>query len=111
MNQNQAEELVTVLRRVMAPEDGLPPGVGGDFIRALRTELEPFIRLASVPYCEYMNEKAAAIYCSTPVATLQRKRSEGKGPVYIKDGAKVLYARKDLDRYMAARKVKTYEQS
>lgn len=46
-----------------------------------------------------------------PVSTLQRKRVDGKGPVYIKDGAKVLYARKDLDRYMAARKVKTYEQS
>lgn len=42
---------------------------------------------------------------------MQRKRVDGKGPVYIKDGAKVLYARKDLDRYMAARKVKTYEQN
>lgn len=56
-------------------------------------------------------EKAASFYCSTPVSTLQRKRVDGKGPVYIKDGAKVLYARKDLDQYMAARKVKTYEQS
>ena len=72
MSRNQAEELVAALRRAMTPDDGLPTGVGGDIIRALRTELEPFIRLASVPYCEYMDEKAAAIYCSTPVATLQR---------------------------------------
>ncbi len=89
---------------------GCLPESAGDIIRALRTELEPFIRLASVPYCEYMDEKAAAIYCSTPVATLQRKRSEGKGPVFIKDGAKVLYARRDLDKYMEARKVRTYDE-
>ena len=106
MSRNQAEELVAAIRRAMIPDDGLPPGVGG----ALRTELEPFIRLASVPYCEYMDEKAAAIYCSTPVATLQRKRSEGKGPIFIKDGAKVLYARRDLDKYMEARKVRTYDE-
>jgi len=107
MSRNQAEELVAAIRRAMIPDDGLPPGV---IIRALRTELEPFIRLASVPYCEYMDEKAAAIYCSTPVATLQRKRSEGKGPIFIKDGAKVLYARRDLDKYMEARKVRTYDE-
>ena len=110
MSRNQAEELVAAIRRAMIPDDGLPPGVGGDIIRALRTELEPFIRLASVPYCEYLDEKAAAIYCSTPVATLQRKRSEGKGPIFIKDGAKVLYARRDLDKYMEARKVRTYDE-
>ena len=46
-----------------------------------------------------------------PYRHCRRKRVDGKGPVYIKDGAKVLYARKDLDRYMAARRVKTYEQS
>ena len=109
MSQSQAEELVAVLRRAMLPDDGLPPGVGGEIIRALRTELEPFIKLASVPYCEYMDEKAAALYCSTPVATLQRKRSEGKGPMFIKDGAKELYARKDLDNYMESRKVRTHE--
>ena len=99
MSRNQAEELVAAIRRAMIPDDGLPPGVGGDIIR-----------LASVPYCEYMDEKAAAIYCSTPVATLQRKRSEGKGPIFIKDGAKVLYARRDLDKYMEARKVRTYDE-
>lgn len=110
MSRNQAEELVAALRRAITTEDGLPPGVGGEIIRALRTELEPFIRLASVPYCEYMDEKAAAIYCSIPVTTLQRKRSEGRGPVFIKDGTKVLYARRDLDKYMEARKVRTYNE-
>ena len=71
----------------------------------------PLVELAAFPHREYLDEKAASFYCSTPVSTLQRKRVDGKGPVYIKDGAKVLYARKDLDQYMAARKVKTYEQS
>ena len=66
-------------------------------------ELVAVLRRAMLP------EKAAALYCSTPVATLQRKRSEGKGPMFIKDGAKVLYARKDLDNYMESRKVRTHE--
>ena len=39
MSRNQAEELVAAIRRAMIPDDGLPPGVGGDIIRALqRTE-------------------------------------------------------------------------
>ena len=44
-----------------------------------------------------------------PIQSLQKKRHHGHGPVYIKDGTKVLYARKDLDQYMAQKKVKTYE--
>ena len=56
---------------------------------------------------EYMDEKAAALYCSIPIQSLQKKRHLGHGPVYIKDGTKVLYARKDLERYMEQRKVKT----
>ena len=45
--------------------------------------------------------------CSIPIQSLQKKRHHGHGPVYIKDGTKVLYARKDLERYMEQRKVKT----
>ena len=41
--------------------------------------------------------------------SLQKKRHLGQGPAFIKDGSKVLYARKDLDQYMAQKKVKTYE--
>ena len=89
---------------------GMPSEVGEEILKVIREELAPLVELAASPYREYMNEKAASLYCGMPATTLRTKRSLGKGPSYIKEGGKVLYARKDLDRYMAARKIKTYEQ-
>ena len=76
-------------------------------LKAIKEELAPLVELAATPHREYMDEKAAALYCSIPIQSLQKKRHHGHGPVYIKDGTKVLYARKDLERYMEQRKVKT----
>lgn len=108
MENESAAKLVSVLRECLYDGQGIPAGTEL-LLSTIRKEIEPLVRLAAVPHCEYLDEKAASLYCSTPVATLQRKRCDGKGPAYIKDGAKVLYARKDLDRYMESRKVRTYE--
>ena len=106
MSQSHEKQLIEALRVVCGGEKSeVSPELGDEIVKA------PLVELAAFPHREYLDEKAASFYCSTPVSTLQRKRVDGKGPVYIKDGAKVLYARKDLDQYMAARKVKTYEQS
>ena len=112
MSQSHEKQLVEALRGILATgDDGTSLERDEKILKAIKEELAPLVELAAFPHREYLDEKAASFYCSTPVSTLQRKRVDGKGPVYIKDGAKVLYARKDLDRYMAARKVKTYEQS
>ena len=112
MSQSHEKQLIEALRVVCGGEKSeVSPELGDEIVKALREEIAPLVDLAAFPHREYLDEKAASFYCSTPVSTLQRKRVDGKGPVYIKDGAKVLYARKDLDQYMAARKVKTYEQS
>ena len=112
MSQSHEKQLIEALRVVCGGEKSeVSPELGDEIVKAIREEIAPLVELAAFPHREYLDEKAASFYCSPPVSTLPRKRVDGKGPVYIKDGAKVLYARKDLDRYMAARKVKTYEQS
>jgi predicted site-specific integrase-resolvase len=54
----------------------------------------------------YMNEHEAAEYMGRlSVKTLQRYRSTGEGPPFIRAGGRVLYDRHDCDFWLAARKV------
>ena len=110
MSQSHEKQLIEALRAVCKPSgDDVPPGLGGESVRAIRRELAPLVELAAIPHQGYLDENAAGLYCSIPVKSLQKKRHLGQGPAFIKDGSKVLYARKDLDQYMAQKKVKTYE--
>ena len=110
MSQSHEKQLIEALRAVCKPSgDDVPPGLGGESVRAIRRELAPLVELAALPHQGYLDENAAGLYCSIPVKSLQKKRHLGQGPAFIKDGSKVLYARKDLDQYMAQKKVKTYE--
>ena len=40
-------------------------------------------------------------------ATLANKRTKGAGPRYIKDGGKVLYPQKEIQKYLNAREILT----
>jgi len=40
-------------------------------------------------------------------ATLANKRTKGAGPCYIKDGGKVLYPQKEIQKYLNAREILT----
>lgn len=56
---------------------------------------------------EYMEAEAAGRYIGTvdhpiPTSTLQWWRHKGKGPKYFKVGRRVMYARSDLDRFLAS---------
>lgn len=56
---------------------------------------------------EHMTAEEAGKYLSPvgkpiPVATLQWWRSHGKGPKYFKVGKRIIYARADLDAFMAS---------
>lgn len=112
MSQSHEKQLIEALRVVCGGGTlGVRSELGDAIAQVIREELAPVVELAASPRREYMDEKAASLYCGMPATTLRKRRSLGKGPSYIKDGGKVLYARRDLDRYMEARRIKTYEQS
>ena len=95
MSQSHEKQLVEALRGILATgDDGTSLERDEKILKAIKEELAPLVELAATPHREYMDEKAAALYCSIPIQSLQKKRHHGHGPVYIKDGTKVLYARK-----------------
>ena len=52
----------------------------------------------------YLDTKQAAAYLGLSVKTLEKLRVTGKGPRYAKAGRRVIYDRRDLDKWVAERK-------
>jgi excisionase family DNA binding protein len=50
-----------------------------------------------------MSESEAARYLNLSPRTLEKSRSTGLGPCYVKQGRRVSYRREDLDAWIAAR--------
>lgn len=50
-------------------------------------------------------EKAAADYLGVSVATLRKRRRFGLPPAFIRVGRRIVYARADLDSFLAAQRV------
>lgn len=72
MSQSHEKQLIEALRAVCKPSgDDVPPGLGGESVRAIRREL------AAIPHQGYLDENAAGLYCSIPVKSLQKKRHLG----------------------------------
>jgi len=46
-----------------------------------------------------LDTRQAAEYLGVTVSTLTNRRSQGKGPRYLKDDGKVRYTKEDLDRW------------
>lgn len=55
----------------------------------------------------YLDVSQTAIYLHVGSRTLARWRGTGMGPVFIKAGHRVLYARDELDRWTATNKFKS----
>ena len=53
---------------------------------------------------EWYRPKQTAAYVKSSESTLAKMRLKGNGPTYTKFGRLVLYAKKDLDKYLAARR-------
>lgn len=53
---------------------------------------------------EYFDTDEAAKHTRSAKFTLEKWRSVGGGPPFIKMGRRVIYDRKDLDAWLAARK-------
>ena len=53
---------------------------------------------------EWLRPKEAAAYVKSSESTLAKKRLKGDGPTYTKFGRLVLYAKRDLNIYLASRR-------
>ncbi len=53
---------------------------------------------------EWLRPKEAASYVKSSESTLAKKRLKGDGPTYTKFGRLVLYAKRDLDDFLASRR-------
>ncbi len=53
---------------------------------------------------EWMRSPQTAAYIKSSTSTLAKKRLKGNGPTYTKFGRIVLYAKRDLDDYLASRR-------
>lgn len=51
---------------------------------------------------ESLLNQDAARYIGVRPATLNNWRSQGRGPAFVKLGARVVYRRSELDRFLAA---------
>jgi predicted DNA-binding transcriptional regulator AlpA len=56
-----------------------------------------------------LNEKEAAELLNLSLATLRRRRCDGRPPRFIKIGASVRYCAQDLDDFIEASRVKNEE--
>lgn len=50
---------------------------------------------------DFDNEKATAVYSGLSRALLRKRRLLGLAPSYVKVGRKVLYARREIHRFLA----------
>ena len=72
MSQSHEKQLIEALRVVCGGEKSeVSPELGDEIVKAIREEIAPLVELAAFPHREYLDEKAASFYCSTPVSTLQ----------------------------------------
>ena len=53
---------------------------------------------------EWLRPWQTAAYVKSSESTLAKMRLKGNGPTYTKFGRMVLYAKRDLDKYLAARR-------
>ncbi len=51
---------------------------------------------------EWFRPREAAAYLKSTTSTLAKKRLKGNGPTYTKFGRLVLYAKRDLDEFLAS---------
>ena len=59
---------------------------------------------------EWLRPQEAAAYVKSSESTLAKKRLKGNGPTYTKFGRLVLYAKRDLDKFLAShRRLSTSE--
>lgn len=59
---------------------------------------------------EYLTETEVEKLFGLKKATLRKRRLNGDGPAYSKDGERVLYSRRLVEQYLDSRRQKTHDQ-
>ncbi len=62
---------------------------------------------AAMSAADRLNVRAAARYLGIAKSTLDKMRSDGRGPRYLRLGTRVFYRPKDLDEYVASKFIET----
>lgn len=76
----------------------------------LRDLLEPAARLEVLRRKELLTDDEVEDLYGINAGTLGNMRREGRGPKCIRMGKTVRYRHQDLEHYIAARQVRTYDQ-
>ena len=59
---------------------------------------------------EYLTEGEVEKLFGLKASTLRKRRLNGEGPSYSKDGERVLYSRRKVEQYLESRRQKTHDQ-
>jgi DNA polymerase III alpha subunit (gram-positive type) len=68
------------------------------------------VKLEKLKRKEYLTTEEVESVYGLNAQTLRKRRMQGEGPGYIKDGQKVLYAHAAVKAYLESRRQKTYDQ-
>jgi len=89
------EDLAAIMAELMPAPGVMPPEV---------VELELLKRKETLT-----TDEVATLY-GLNASTLRKRRMNGEGPAYSKDGDRVLYTHAAVRKYLEARRQKTYDQ-
>ncbi len=98
-----SEKLTPVLAGVEYIQEALERAIGS--ASAYGREIEEIKRKVNLT-----PEEVERVY-GLNAATLANKRTKGEGPRYIKDGGKVLYPQREVQKYLNAREILTNDDS
>ena len=96
-----AAKLLPVLASVESIQDAIERGIGsmGTSVQAIE-EIKRKVNLTP--------EEVERVY-GLNAATLANKRTKAVGPRYIKDGGKILYSQREIQKYLNEREILTNE--
>ena len=95
MTPDQVFQIVSAAVRDCMPAGALP---------------EDIVELERLKRKEYLTEVEVEKLFGLKAATLRKRRLNGEGPSYSKDGERVLYSRRLVEQYLESRRQKTHDQ-
>lgn len=74
--------------------------------QAVENAMIKIVEIEAMQRKELLTEDEVSKLYSVPVPSLRSERSRGLGPDYVKDGRRVLYPKRELDKYYQSRLVR-----
>lgn len=79
--------------------------------QAVESAMAKIVEIEAMQRKELLTEDEVSKLYSVPVPSLRSERSRGIGPDYVKDGRRVLYPKKELDKYYHSRLIRQGKKS